>query len=48
VLVLLGGGTEAPPLWQNHHMRAVDAREALKFVERNQVQFIAEWRRLHG
>jgi hypothetical protein len=48
VLILLGSETVAPSLWQNHHMRGVDAREALKIVERNQVQFIAEWRRLHG
>jgi hypothetical protein len=48
VLILLGSETVAPSLWQNHHMKAVDAREALRIVEQNQKQFIAEWRRLHG
>jgi hypothetical protein len=48
VLILLGSEQEAPALWQNHHMKSVDAREALRIVERHQEQFIAEWRRLHG
>jgi hypothetical protein len=48
VLILLGGETTGPSLWQNHHMRAMDAKEALRIVETHQQQLIAEWRRLHG
>jgi hypothetical protein len=47
VLVLLGDDETAPSLWQNHHMSAADAREALRIVEEHQQQFLAEWRRLH-
>ena len=48
VMVTLGNDYAAPVLWQNHHMRAEDAREALRIVERNQERLIEEWRRLHG
>jgi len=48
VLVLLGDTETPPSLWQNHHMSAPDAREALRIVEEHQQQFLAEWRRLHG
>jgi hypothetical protein len=48
VLVLLGDEETPPTLWQNHHMKAVHAREALRIVEANQLHFLAEWRRLHG
>jgi len=48
VMVKLGNDYTAPSLWQNHHMREGDAREALRIVERHQERFIYEWRRLHG
>ncbi len=48
VLVRLGDEETAPSLWQNHHMKAIDAREALRIVQENQQHFLAEWRRLHG
>lgn len=48
VLVALGDAETRPALWQNHHMRTVDAREALRIVEAHQQHFLAEWRRLHG
>jgi hypothetical protein len=48
VIVKLGDDLTAPSLWQNHHMRAVDAREALRIVENNQAAYLGEWRRLHG
>lgn len=48
VLIKLGDDVSAPSLWQNHHMSAADARDALRIVERNQLQFLAQWRRLHG
>lgn len=49
VLILLGDGeSTAPSLWQNHHMKAVDARQALRIVEEHQQRFLSEWRRLHG
>jgi hypothetical protein len=47
VLVLLGDDEAAPLLWQNHHMSAADAREALRIVDAHQQQFLTEWRRLH-
>ena len=47
-MVKLGDEYTAPALWQNHHMRTEDAREALRIVERNQERFSTEWRRLHG
>ena len=48
VTVKLGNEFIGPSLWQNHHMRPDDAREALRMVERNQERYIDEWRRLHG
>ena len=48
VLIKLGDDETAPSVWQNHHMSAVDAREALRVVEQNQLRFLEEWRRLHG
>jgi hypothetical protein len=48
VLVRLGDERTLPSLWQNHHMSAVDAREALRIVEAHQDRFLEEWRRLHG
>jgi hypothetical protein len=47
VLVLLGDDDTSPSLWQNHHMSAPDAREALRIVTEHQQQFLAEWSRLH-
>jgi hypothetical protein len=48
VLVRLGDSYKLPSLWQNHHMSAPDARDALRIVERHQVRFLEEWRKLHG
>ncbi|HEX2203606.1 MAG TPA: DUF4160 domain-containing protein [Longimicrobium sp.] len=48
VLVKLGDEETAPTIWQNHRVRAADAREALRIVEENQGAFLAEWRRYHG
>ena len=48
VLIRLGDARTAPSLWQNHHMSAADARQALRIVEIHQSRFLAEWRRLHG
>lgn len=48
ILVLLGDGKTAPSLWQNHHMKVADARDALRIVEENQQRFLTVWRRLHG
>jgi hypothetical protein len=48
VLVKLGDEETPPTLWQNHHMDVVDAREAMRIVERNQFAFLEEWRKLHG
>jgi hypothetical protein len=48
VLILLGDEATPPSLWQSDHMNAADARVALRIVEQNQEQFLAEWRRLHG
>jgi len=40
---------DAPPtLWQNHHMRWKNVREAVRLVEAHQQRFLEEWRRLHG
>ena len=47
VMVKLGDSETAPSLWRNHHMRAADARQALRIVEWNQKRFLEEWRRLH-
>jgi hypothetical protein len=48
VLITLGDDETGPTLWQNHHMSAADAREALRIVELNQLRFLEEWRKLHG
>lgn len=48
VVIALGDNETAPSVWKNHHMRAVDARHAIRIVEWNQDRFIQEWRRLHG
>jgi hypothetical protein len=48
VLVRLGDESTAASLWQNHHMSAADARQALRIVETHQLRFLVEWRRLHG
>ena len=48
VLIVIGDEYEPPFVWQNHHMRAADARQALRIVEENQMRFLAEWKRLHG
>jgi hypothetical protein len=47
-LIRLGDPETPPSLWQNHHMGAADARQALRLVETHQLRFLAEWRRLHG
>lgn len=48
VVVTLGDDCTAPSLSRNHHMRATDARQALRIVESYQDAFLKEWRRLHG
>jgi len=48
VTVKLGDQDTAPSLWMNHHMKAADARQALRIVEHHQGHFLAEWRMLHG
>lgn len=48
VLVFLGAEDTAPLLWQNHHMKAIHALEALRIVQERQQRFLAEWGRLHG
>ena len=48
VLVQIGDEVTPPYVWQNHHMRSVDARKALRIVEQHQQRFLAEWERLHG
>lgn len=48
VLIRLGDERAPPSLWQNHHMRAADAREVLRIVREHQQYFLEEWRRLHG
>jgi hypothetical protein len=48
VLMELGDCDTAPTIWQNHRMRAPDARKALRIVEENQQRFLEQWRRLHG
>ena len=48
VVVRFGDDDAPPSLWQNHHMTAADAREALRIVREHQQHFLAEWRRLHG
>lgn len=45
---MLGDDSSPPSLWQNHHMSAMDAGEALRIVELHQKRFLKEWRRLHG
>jgi hypothetical protein len=47
VLVFLGDEGTPPRLWQNHHMRPVHAREALRIVGENQQRFLTVWRQLH-
>lgn len=47
VLVLLGEGGTSPVLWQNHHMKEVDARQAVRIVQEHQRRFLAEWRRIN-
>ena len=42
------GGEVMVKLGNDYHMRAEDAREALRIVEQNQERLIEEWRRLHG
>jgi hypothetical protein len=48
VLIKLGGERDSPSLWQNHHMSAADAREAMRIVELHRGRFRNEWRKLHG
>lgn len=48
VLIKLGDERNPPSLWQNHHMRAADATEALRIGHEHQQRFLEEWRRLHG
>ena len=48
VLVLLGDEQTPPRLWQNHHMRAVHAREALRIVKEHQITLLTAWKQLHG
>ncbi len=48
VLIRLGDEETPPSPWQNHHMRALDAAEALRIVTMNQVPFLDEWKKLHG
>lgn len=48
LVVFLGTDEEGPSLWQNHHMSALDARQALRIVEQHQSRLLGEWRRLHG
>lgn len=48
VLVKLGDKNVAPTLWQNHHMSAADAHQALRIIETHQLRFLEEWRKLHG
>jgi hypothetical protein len=48
VVVFLGDDQTPPTLWQNHHMRAVHAREALRIVRGHQKNLLAAWRQLHG
>ena len=44
VLVLLGDEQTPPRLWQNHHMRGVHAREALRIVTEHQVTLLTAWK----
>ena len=48
VIIRLGDQNTAPSLWMNHHMKAADARQALRIVEQHQELFLEEWRILHG
>ncbi|MEX1258294.1 MAG: DUF4160 domain-containing protein [Gemmatimonadota bacterium] len=48
VLVKLGGDRAPPSLWQNHHMKTLHAREALRVVTEHIEKFLEEWKRLHG
>lgn len=48
LLVRLGDESTPSSLWQNHHMSAPDAREALRIVELHKLRFLDEWRKLHG
>lgn len=48
LVVRLGGERTPPSMWMNHHMSAPDAREAMRIVTARHLEFLAEWRRLHG
>ena len=48
VIIRLGDGETEPSLWQNHHMSGIDARQAVRLVQKHHRRFIEEWRRLHG
>jgi len=47
VLIFLGDDETPPSLWRNHHMAPVQARAALRIVEKHQARFLEEWSRLH-
>lgn len=48
VVVRIGHKGIPASLWQNFHMRSLDAREALRIVQQHQETFLQMWRRLHG
>ncbi len=48
VVIRLSEDDAPPSLWQNHHMRLNNLRQALRLVEAHQPRFLEEWRRLHG
>ena len=48
VIIRLGEDGAPPALWQNHHMRLKNVREAIRLVQEHQLRFLEEWRRLHG
>jgi hypothetical protein len=48
VLGKLGDEDTAPSLWQVHGMNRQDAVRAVRIVEENQEEFLAEWRKYHG
>lgn len=48
LLIRLGDEATPPSLWQNHHMKVPDAREALRIVTVRQQDFLEAWRKLHG
>ena len=47
-MIRLGNEVTEPCLLQNHHMRGVDVRRAIRLVRRHQHRFLEEWMRLHG